>query len=183
MVINYYCSFILSLNLGKVNIKITKFRKFSILHIFWGDILYISADIAARVKEIAKKQGVSIGDMMNALNLGKNTLTNFKSSMPKADNLAKIADYLDCSVDYLLGRTTEIKKTAEPDEKAQQLLNIFYSFNDEGRIKLLEQALMMQSFGAYNATSDIVKVAARSGNPDDVEIVDIDSLQDAPDTI
>ena len=28
-------------------------------------------------------------------------------SMPKADNLAKIADYLDCSVDYLLGRTDD----------------------------------------------------------------------------
>ena len=26
-------------------------------------------------------------------------------TMPKADNLAKIADYLGCSVDYLLGRT------------------------------------------------------------------------------
>lgn len=26
-------------------------------------------------------------------------------SMPKSDNLAKIADFLNCSVDYLLGRT------------------------------------------------------------------------------
>lgn len=34
-----------------------------------------------------------------------NTLSNMRSSMPKADNLAVIADRLDCSVDYLLGRT------------------------------------------------------------------------------
>ncbi len=26
-------------------------------------------------------------------------------SMPKADYLAKIADYLDCSIDYLMGHT------------------------------------------------------------------------------
>ncbi len=32
-------------------------------------------------------------------------MSNLKTSMPKADTLAKIADYLDCSVDYLLGRT------------------------------------------------------------------------------
>lgn len=32
-------------------------------------------------------------------------MANLKTSMPKADTLAKIADYLDCSVDYLLGRT------------------------------------------------------------------------------
>ena len=31
-------------------------------------------------------------------------MSNMKTSMPKSDNLAKIADYLDCSVDYLLGR-------------------------------------------------------------------------------
>ena len=37
--------------------------------------------------------------------LGYNTMANMKTSMPKADNLAKIADYLECSVDYLLGRT------------------------------------------------------------------------------
>lgn len=29
--------------------------------------------------------------------------------VPQADNLAKIADYLDCSVDYLLGRTDNPK--------------------------------------------------------------------------
>ena len=33
------------------------------------------------------------------------TMANLKTSMPKADTLAKIADYLNCSVDYLLGRT------------------------------------------------------------------------------
>lgn len=32
-------------------------------------------------------------------------MANLKTSMPKADTLAKIADYLNCSVDYLLGRT------------------------------------------------------------------------------
>ena len=37
--------------------------------------------------------------------MGFNAMSNMRTSMPKADNLAKIADYLDCSVDYLLGRT------------------------------------------------------------------------------
>ena len=29
----------------------------------------------------------------------------YNGSMVKGDSLARIADYLDCSVDYLLGRT------------------------------------------------------------------------------
>nr|DAR47104.1 MAG TPA: repressor protein [Caudoviricetes sp.] len=32
-------------------------------------------------------------------------MTGYRTSVPKADNLAKIADVLGCSVDYLLGRT------------------------------------------------------------------------------
>lgn len=43
--------------------------------------------------------------MLEDVGLGFNTMSNMKNSMPKADNLAKIADYLDVSVDYLLGRT------------------------------------------------------------------------------
>ena len=43
--------------------------------------------------------------MFETIGIGKNTMSNLKTSMPKADTLAKIADYLDCSVDYLLGRT------------------------------------------------------------------------------
>ena len=45
--------------------------------------------------------------MLKDCELNKNIISTMLSrgSMPKADNLAKIADYLDCSVDYLLGRT------------------------------------------------------------------------------
>lgn len=44
--------------------------------------------------------------MLEALNLNKNTFTNmYKGSMLNGDSLGRIADYLDCSVDYLLGRT------------------------------------------------------------------------------
>lgn len=67
--------------------------------------VYVSSEIAARIKFMAKQKNVTVGAMLEAIELGKNTMTNFKTSMPKADNLAKIADYLDCSVDYLLGRT------------------------------------------------------------------------------
>ena len=45
-------------------------------------------------------------DMLLDLGLNKNTLsTMYNGSMLKGDSLARIADYLDCSVDYLLGRT------------------------------------------------------------------------------
>ena len=74
--------------------------------------MYNSIEIAERIREISRIKNIVIKDMLNEIGLGKNTLMNFKTSMPKADTLARIADYLQCSVDYLLGRTNirEINK-------------------------------------------------------------------------
>lgn len=67
--------------------------------------MYNSNNVAERIKELARQKGISITALLLDANLGRNTMANFKTSMPKADNLARIADCLDCSVDYLLGRT------------------------------------------------------------------------------
>ncbi len=69
--------------------------------------LYISANTAERIKVMAKSKGIAIKDMLSDCDLSKNALSSMLSrgSWLKANNLARIADYLDCSVDYLLGRT------------------------------------------------------------------------------
>lgn len=67
--------------------------------------MYNSNNVADNIKKLAKSKNVTIKKLLEDVGLGFNTMTNMKTSMPKADNLAKIADYLDCSVDYLLGRT------------------------------------------------------------------------------
>lgn len=66
---------------------------------------YISFEIAERIKFVAKQKQKTISAMLESIGLGRNAMANLKTSMPKADNIAKIADYLECSVDYLLGRT------------------------------------------------------------------------------
>ena len=66
---------------------------------------YVSSEIAERIKRATKEKGVAISAMLEGVELGRNTMANLKTSMPKVDNLAKIADYLNVSVDYLLGRT------------------------------------------------------------------------------
>lgn len=67
--------------------------------------MYNSSNVAERIKATAKRNGVSVKEVLENVGLGFNTMSNMKTSMPKADNLARIADYLGCSVDYLLGRT------------------------------------------------------------------------------
>ena len=66
--------------------------------------MYNCQDIAERIKNLANQRGIPIRAMLRDLKMGENLLQNMKSSMPKADTLGEIADYLNCSVDYLLGR-------------------------------------------------------------------------------
>ena len=76
--------------------------------------MYTSQDLAIRIKAIAKEKNTVIKDMLAELSLGSNTMSALYHGKSIAfDSLAKIADYLDCSVDYLLGRTDNPNITAD----------------------------------------------------------------------
>lgn len=67
--------------------------------------MYNSQEIANRIKLLSKQQGKSLSEVLTACNLGVNTVAKInKGADILTLNFAKIADYLDCSVDYLLGR-------------------------------------------------------------------------------
>ena len=54
----------------------------------------------------SKKKASAHKDMLSDLNMGINAISEFaKGKQMSCIALARIADYLDCSVDYLLGRT------------------------------------------------------------------------------
>ena len=81
--------------------------------------MYEAPQIAERIKVRAKLQNVLIKDMLKDCGLSKNALSSMLSggSTPKSENLAKIADYLDCSVDYLLGRTDNPQINRHPPRR------------------------------------------------------------------
>lgn len=56
---------------------------------------------------MVKQRGTTSKQMLEDAGLSYNFMTMMSRSMPKADSLARIADVLGCSVDYLLGRTEE----------------------------------------------------------------------------
>ena len=70
------------------------------------EYMYDSNQIADRIKSRAKQQGKSIRVLLSECHLGVNTVGNIQRGKDMLTlNFAKIADSLDCSVDYLLGRT------------------------------------------------------------------------------
>ena len=80
--------------------------------------MFSSDKVAERIKLAAKERKITVKQLLLDAGMGFNAMSNMKTSMPKADNLAKIADVLDCSVDYLLGRTDvpEINRGRPPDD-------------------------------------------------------------------
>lgn len=69
--------------------------------------MYNSQEIAQRIKGRAKQQGKPLKDVLAACELGVNTVNKISRGTDILTlNFAKICRiYLDCSVDYLLGRT------------------------------------------------------------------------------
>lgn len=70
--------------------------------------MYKSSEVADKLRSMAKLRGLAMKTVLSDAGLGQNMMTMMRTSMPKADTLAKLADRLECSVDYLLGRTTEM---------------------------------------------------------------------------
>ena len=68
--------------------------------------MYNSQEIADRIKARAAERGESLRAVLSACGLGINTVSKIRGGTDILTlNFAKLADHLDCSVDYLLGRT------------------------------------------------------------------------------
>ena len=92
---------------------------------------YSSSEVAAQIKEKLKEKKITAKKMLSDLGLSSATLGHYEKSMPKADNLALIADYLGVSVDYLLGRTDDslqnngdLREKIKEDEELLQLYHV-----------------------------------------------------------
>ena len=66
-----------------------------------------SQEIAILIKSIAKSKKMTIKQMLSDCQLSVNTLSSMQAGgyYPRLDAIFKIADYMDVSIDYLLGRT------------------------------------------------------------------------------
>ncbi len=83
--------------------------------------------LSARIKEQCKINKIAIKTLLEQCDMNRNTIYDLekKGAFPSSDRLSRIADYLNCSVDYLLGRTDapEVNRKAKPLSIAEQFEN------------------------------------------------------------
>ncbi|MCY7010335.1 helix-turn-helix domain-containing protein [Streptococcus vestibularis] len=69
-----------------------------------------------KIKELCRKQGISLNQLEEKLGYGRNSLYSLKNKKPSAERLQLIADYFGVSTDYLLGRTDNPRIATEADQ-------------------------------------------------------------------
>lgn len=115
-----------------------------------ANMVYNSQEIADRIKLMAKQKQKPLGEVLSACELGKNTVSKIsKGTDILTLNFAKIADYLDCSIDYLLGRTTDTIAKPTPvnenelDEDDKNLLQYVKKLTPAQKKFLIAQIQLM----------------------------------------
>ena len=95
-----------------------------------------SQEVAVTIKQLASDQGVLVKDLLSECGLSKNALSSMQTGgyLPRVENLCKIADYLNVSVDYLLGRET---KSAPDDSVRSEIIARVKQMSDDQAMQLL----------------------------------------------
>ena len=61
---------------------------------------------AQKIKDRCKKKGYTITEVLENCQINRNFMYDLKRQrIPSVESFLKIADFLDCSIDYLIGRT------------------------------------------------------------------------------
>lgn len=72
--------------------------------------MYTPEKLAENIRAMAKKSNISQKDLLSKCELGVNTITRLsKGTDILTKNLVKIADELNCSIDYLVSRSNQTK--------------------------------------------------------------------------
>jgi transcriptional regulator with XRE-family HTH domain len=78
-----------------------------------------------RIKELREKTGMTQTETAKALSVPKSVYNYWENGKTEAgfENLIKLADYFNVSIDYLLGRTFSSKVALLPADENQLLIN------------------------------------------------------------
>ena len=86
------------------------------------------------IKELCSKYQISINKLEHELKLGQGSIRKWGDSPPSTDRLMLVADYFNVSIDWMLGRRTELSL----DEK--ELLESYRRTNGTGKQITLQNA-------------------------------------------
>ena len=116
---------------------------------------------SARFSDFLQNNNISEYKIAKGTGISQGLINDYKkgNKSPTINNMSKIAEYLDCSVDYLLGRTQDSKShketpSVDTEGAVQEIINIFLNLNQEGRKRLIQQAEDIAEIDKYKKCDD-----------------------------
>ena len=77
-----------------------------------------------RIKELREDKGYTQTELANILQVSRQSLSNYENEIvePNINTVIKMADFFNCSLDYLTGRTKEKYNLNIFDKETRELL-------------------------------------------------------------
>lgn len=131
--------------------------------------MYNPSEISATIKSSAQDKKVTVKQLLEDCKINKGFIYDLehKSTYPSCDKISRIADYLDCSVDYLLGRENKISAPSNNDSAPDNVL--FFNNDDLVTIRIAARNggdIMEQTFTREQA--EFIKLLVDS-SPDSTD--------------
>lgn len=111
--------------------------------------------IGKRIKQLREEQNLNQIELSKKLNISNTTLSQYETGqrVPSDDIKIKMADFFDCSLDYLIGYSNIRKRTDQHTSKEEQI-NIPDSFKDaEEALKFILDQPVLMAYGGYDLKS------------------------------
>ena len=85
-------------------------------------------ELLNRLKDLCKERGITIAQVERGAGLALTTIAKWNRITPGIDKVASVADYLEISIDELLGRSAPEISAAD-----RQILELFHQLNEDGQ--------------------------------------------------
>jgi transcriptional regulator, XRE family len=111
-----------------------------------------------RFYELCGKSNTSPNNVAKALGLSSGSVTSWKNGkVPHHNTLIDIADYFDCSVDYLLGRTDIVsyKPVPAPGELTEHERLVLEAYRNNASMQSAVDKLLSVPTGGISIAEDL----------------------------
>ena len=108
-----------------------------------------NSQIAERIKKTCKEQHVSVSALLQDCNLTKSFIYDLekRNTSPSCDKIAKISEYLNCSIEYILCLSDNQNKNSSSPERDEllkdprvlDLINALLSIPPDQRDRFLDE--------------------------------------------
>ena len=87
--------------------------------------------VSETLKELRKESGLTQSELAKKLNVGQATIASYENGTrePQIFSLAAYAEFFDCTIDYLIGRTGDFVSKTQKNKTDERLSELIYKFN------------------------------------------------------